>query len=715
MKKLIYIMALFLLFSSVESFAFEEENIKPVGNYYELGTQYLKTDQYTKAISEFKKALRENPMDNSSKIQLTNAYLARAAYFNNKLGDYKNTALDLRSALFYMKYYDMTPVDAQTLNNIHITEGNLDSTLSAISADKSAKGRYESGKALRAQGEFAAAVTEFQSAQTDKNFRKDSLIALGEIYYIMNLNQQAANYLERALYDDPQNADAHLKLARVYERMGSTDKAAKSYNFALAKSTENQDILLSLENIWKQKISADPNDAEAHANLGAIYQKKGDVKLALQEYQTAERLNPSSVVTRLNLGTLFQQEKQYETAIEAYDSILKLYPNYMLAYYFKAQSLKAMGMQDAAIQNYKLALSLDPDNKNVQDELFELYKKDMSPEDMQKYMYNEVQNSPNDANKIYDYAFLLHKNKKLDDAIIYYNRAMKLDPNNPECYINLALAYKQKSQYQNALNIISQGKLAFPDNDEIKKQFTLIDAEADSVLYSSASALFNKKKYKEALELYKKITPETAETLVAQGACLQALNSNKSAITVYAKALALDSKNPDIMYYLAQAYANDNDNAQAMVYVEKSLDLKPGNPDAKALLTYLNDHYRASMLEEAVSFYEKKEYSNAFPLLEKVLLLNPNEATAYYYCALIYDEQKKYWPALDSYKKALHADPKMDIALYSIAVDYDYLGRYKEALTYYKKYVELVKADNEYTKYAKTRIQGLKKYETSQK
>lgn len=262
MKKLILTLSVILLFSNASAYA-EEENLIPVANYYQVGTEYLKSDQFTKAISEFKKALRETPADNSSRVQITNAYLARAAYYNNKMMDYKSAANDLRSALFYMKFYDVAPVDAQTLNNIHITETNLENALIAISADMSTKGHFASGKALRSQGEFAAAVAEFQATQADPKFRKDSLVALGEIYYILNLNEQAATYLERALYDDPSNPDAHLKLARVYEKMGSVDKAAKEYSFALTKSSENQEILLSLENIWKQKVSIEPKDRKS--------------------------------------------------------------------------------------------------------------------------------------------------------------------------------------------------------------------------------------------------------------------------------------------------------------------------------------------------------------------------------------------------------------------------------------------------------------------
>ena len=73
--------------------------------HYDLGQQYLYQSQYSSSIDEFKKALRINPLDNSARIGIVNAYLARATYYANKAGNYSDACDDFRSALFYIKYY----------------------------------------------------------------------------------------------------------------------------------------------------------------------------------------------------------------------------------------------------------------------------------------------------------------------------------------------------------------------------------------------------------------------------------------------------------------------------------------------------------------------------------------------------------------------------------------------------------------------------------
>ena len=405
---------LFLL-TLISQTTYAQENIIPAGyngysdypmevnTYYDNGVKFLKANQYTNAITEFRKALRENPSDKSSKIQLINAYILRAQYYNNTAKDYNRAANDLRSSIFYLRYYDNTPVDAQYINNLNTMEHNLENILYAINADQTPKGRFAMGKSLRAQGEFAAAVVEFQKAQQDTNYRKSSLANIGEIYVILNTPELAINYLEQAISMGAGNANLHIKLANSYEKVGQIDKAAKQYNFALSDVNDNQEILTELENIWKEKINKNPNDAEAHANLGAVYQKKNNFQEALKQYEKAETLNPSNITTRLNIGTLYQAQKEYETAIAAYDTIIAVNPNHLQAYLYKAQCYKEMGNKDAALQNYKLALNLDPSNQALKDEVYSMYETTMSQDEKLAYLKQQVEQ--NNSNPIVTYKY----------------------------------------------------------------------------------------------------------------------------------------------------------------------------------------------------------------------------------------------------------------------------------------------------------------------
>ncbi len=723
MKKILTVLFLLAMMNAQSVFA--EENVVNVNydnsNYSQAGTAYynkglelLKANNYTEAIAEFRKALRENPADKSARIQLVNTYLERAQYYNNKAMDYNKAANDLRSAIFYMKYYNNEPAEAKYIADINTMEENLDTILYAINADQTPKGHLTMGKSLRAQGEFAAAMTEFQKAVNDTSCRKEALANIGSIYYILNLNAQAVDNLKEAIVLDGKNSDLHLKLAGAYERLGKIDLAAEEYNLALSKTGSNDDILMSLENIWRQKVADTPQDAEAHANLGAVLQKKKDYQGALAEYRKAESINPSNTTTRLNMGTLYQEQKDYETAIEAYDTITNFNPNFMLAYLYKAQCYKAMGKKDAAIENYKLALNLDPSNQDIKNELYNMYETTMTPEEKLTYLKQQITEEPKNAGLLYNYAYELHKANRIAEAIPYYNQVIKLAPKNENAYINLAQAYMQQSSYDKARALLSDAQGLFPENKTIKKQLASIDAETISLLYNDASKLYAEKKYQEAINIYNKIVPMTPEALLGIGACYQALGNNKMAAQSYAKSLQLDPKNIETAYFTALAYANDNDYANAKTYAKKALAINPEHKSTKDLLAYVTEQESTAQMDKALSMIEKQQYTEALNVLNNVVKADPKNADAYYYRATVYDAQKKYQQAINDYKKALQYNPKLTITNYSIAIDYDYLAQYSNALTYYKKYLtetKKVAETNDYTRYSQKRIQELKAYD----
>ena len=97
-------------------------------------------------------------------------------------------------------------------------------------------------------------------------------------------------------------------------------------------------------------------------------------------------------------------------------------------------------------------------------------------------------------------------------------------------------------------------------------------------------------------------------------------------------------------------------------------------------------------------------------ILNKILTSDPNDSYALYYRGMIYDTQKKYTDAINDYKKAIASNPDLIIINYLIGVDYDMLEQYKNAISYYKSFTSTYKDDDDYLKYAKSRITELEPY-----
>ncbi|MBQ9246497.1 tetratricopeptide repeat protein [bacterium] len=707
MKKVLQLLICILLIQGIAlSQQVYDDNYQENPNYVQ-GLKYLESSQYASAINEFKKAIRVNPSDASALVGLSNAYNYRAQYFNNTAKSIPDAISDIKSALFFSKYFTPQGVNAISAQSIAAMEKNLNILETNSKADTSANGRLASAKKSRTKGEFAASAYDYYQLLNNNDNKTIANCGLGDIYKIFNRPDMSLKFYQNALNQDSKNTDIHLKLARTYEEVNDFSSALKEYSFALNTSSEREDILNSLEKIWQKKVDENPKDAEAHANLGVVYQKERRFNEALAEYQKAEALNPNNINTKVNIGTLYQEQKKYDAAINTYDSILKMQPQNVNVMVYKAECLKALKRNEDAINIYKTALNLDPKNSAVKAQLFELLKDTMPVEEVLAFLYKNVQNSPMDAESYYEFAYELHKAGKLDDAIVYYNQTIKLDKTKTDAYINLSQAYRQKKNYAEAYNTIKQAIQISPNNEEVKKQYDIVAKDYTANSYNVASDAYQSGDYKKAISEYMKINPQTTESLIGIAASYQSLNDNNNAIEYYKKAMELDSKNADIPYYIASLYANTDDITNADKYVKIALTKNPSNSQAKELSDYINAKLSEGTLTEAVQLYEAQKYKEAVDAFDKVIKVIPNDANIYYYRALCHDALKNYQKAIADYNSVLKYAPTMTIAYYSIGVDYDALEKYTEAKANYQKYVNATQEDNDFKAYAQSRIKEI--------
>lgn len=676
--------------------------------HFDLGQQYLSNYQYSGAITEFKSALKINYLDNSARIGLVNSYLARGTYYANNDKDYKKAADDYRAALFYLVYYPTANQVKNSSQAIVQVSSNLNQCLNEINFDTSAQNRFNTAKQLRAEGNFAAAAYEFNQALSDTSLLKESFQQTGDIMKLLGNDNKAVEFYRKAVSVAPNDIQLRLSYANMLDKLGQEEAAVEEYNFILSKTSDDKDILYSLERIYKRKLEDSPNDASITANLGAIMQKEGNFDEALRYYSKSEYLDPSNTNTRLNTGTLYQQKGDYKTAIAAYDSILITNPDNVQANLYKAQSLSSMGDKKGALDLYKKVMALEPDNDAARDSVIDMLKSTMTVAQFTDYV--KKNNPDNAADLLYSYALDLHKQNKLSDAINLYGEVIKLNSANSEAYVNLAIAQGQEKNYGAALETLNAAKMKFSNNSQIADAEKSIKAQATDEKLELASNYYNNKDYQNAINEYLKITPATADTMLGVASAYQNLNNTEKAIEYYKQALNLAPTNSDIAFYIASLYADKEDMENAKTFAEKSLALNKTNKQAQDLLKSIADNIEAQNLDKAIALFDSEKYTESLALLNQILAKDSKNTYALYYRGMVYDTQKKYNEAIADYKKAILSNPDLAIVNYLIGVDYDMLEQYKNAMSYYKAFTATYSEDDDYSKYAKTRIGELAPY-----
>jgi len=673
--------------------------------HYNAGQNYLMQNQYSSSIVEFRKALRINYLDNSARIGLINAYLARASYYANQEKNYDKAANDFRSALFYLKMY---PEKEQAIQNsvgmISSAASNLNQCLKVTGFDTTPSHRYKRAEELRAMGNFSAAAYEFSKAAESDKIAGDAYSQIGDLVKLLGNEQRSVYYYKMALDYRPNDGVLRMKYARTLDKVGEYDAAVKEYNDALSNSKGDMEVLYALERIYLKKLAQTPSDAELNANIGAIKQAQGDFESALSYYGKAEQLNPNNITTRLNVGTLFQQKKEYQKALQSYDSVLTLYPDNTQALFYKAQLLNETGRKKEALELFKKVNSMDPANKDAKAAISSIIKETMSPAEYIAYM---GQNGT--ANELYDYVYNLHKENKITDAISGYKAVIERDPSKVDAYVNLAICYASKDDYHNAISILNTAKTKFPTNNQVLKTLKDVQNDSMSAKLAQASASYDNKDYKKAIQEYMSINPPTEDSFLGIAASYQALNDYNNAIAYYKKAETANPKNAEIPYYIGYLYSEQQNWQQAEIYLKKAITMNPQS-EAKNLVQYVNQNLALNVLNEGINLFEKQNYANALSKFNDVIKNEPNNAYAHYYRGLIYDEQKQTKQAIADYLSVIKISEDFPIANYMLGVDYDILNNYKDAFKYYKIFTEKYTTNDEYLKYAKDRMEELKPY-----
>src|SRR5438093_1218279 len=78
--------------------------------------------------------------------------------------------------------------------------------------------------------------------------------------------------------------------------------------------------------LYHRVLQREPGHAQAHYNLGQIYNTRGEYAKAQWEYEATLKAEPESVNARLNLGVVLHRQGQFARAAQEFRQVLQIYP-----------------------------------------------------------------------------------------------------------------------------------------------------------------------------------------------------------------------------------------------------------------------------------------------------------------------------------------------------------------------------------------------------
>ena len=130
-----------------------------------------------------------------------------------------------------------------------------------------------------------------------------------------------------------------LDLARIHRRQGEFDAAIDELQRAaeissgtevplelgttLAEASRTQEAV----SVFEQVLQDNPQEARAHAGLGAAYLRNNQYREALAPLEKAVELNPNGPSARFNLGMTYENMDRIEDSLREYEAFVRLAPN----------------------------------------------------------------------------------------------------------------------------------------------------------------------------------------------------------------------------------------------------------------------------------------------------------------------------------------------------------------------------------------------------
>ena len=601
----------------------EERHKAAIAKHVNAGVDLQTRKLYDQAIAEYMKALEEDPRNATIWVNIGSAYQQKEDFD--------------RAVEAYNKALALDPNNQAAKQGIKASQ-EAKEVKQIASMSKDAADLFKLGK-------FDEAIAKYQELIKADPHNSAAYFSMGATFQAKKDLDQAIAAYRQAISFDPKNEDYKKALEAAYET-----KAAPILERAVKKHQEKD--YASAIDLYQQVIALRPKNATLWFNLAGAYYAREDYAKARDAYQKAFEIDPKGQVNNLYLMAVI--DEHYDRATQAID----IYKKYLA----EAPTGQYAGPAKDRIK----ALTADP----------KATIKIKSEAELAKIK---------EAEDAFTKAVALQKEKKWEEAITLYKKAIDLQPQEPAYAYALGTLFQQRSQEGDidiAINWYQQAIDQDPKNKDYpnalqsafdQKAAPIVDAAVKLQTAGEVQAAINK--YQEAVA----IVPKNAGLWTNLGTAYQNADNFQAAREAYQKGLDLDPKSQvGNLYFIGAIDEHFGQGTKALQEYQKYLATAPtgqyaglakdrvkvlsANPNNTVKLQTSSEiktaRDAADSFDKAIKLHQEQKFDEALPLYQKAVELMPKEAAYAYALGTCYQAKNDLDSAAEWYKKAIALDPK---------------------------------------------------------
>ena len=532
---------------------------------------------------------------------------------------------------YFKQFLDLDPKNAQLWierGDVMLAAGKRDVALDSYTAAEKLLGsdpakRVEvvsrRGQALEGMGKLDEAVAEYRRAikLAPKGYYLETELT-GRIIDIYRKRSALGTLLAQYEKEWPEASRGHFEwdtLGKLYEETGSQDKAIAALKKAVAKS---------------------PWELETQRHLIQLLENSGRDDEAIAQYEAVVRAAPGEARFQLELAERYWRRGQEKNALDDLTRLEGRFPQDPGVLSAIADLYTRWGKEDLAIAEYERLARLEPDDVSHLVTLGEQYYQKGDKDKAQATWKRITANGK--ATSFAKLGDVLAEHGNTSDALIAYDKAIKLDDKNAEFYKGRAAVYESTKLFQPAL-------------DDWNKVLQLIGQKPSD-----------------------RLARRDARRHVVQ--LLLRSGNDKPKYSEWATRFAAKPPDPESGYFLVEYYTRHPQQGEPRATLEKLVQLVPDDQDV--------------MLDLVKAYRTARKYDEAVALLLKLAKLAPSrEREVYQQISEIKTEARKDDEAIEWQRKALAKSPSDPTAYERLGERYVEMQRFADAIAAYEKTVQL--------------------------